>query len=536
MGINPGVPADILVHVSNQNRVALEYATLMLTYPAGTKSSENPTKDLRDEKKDLGLIQPGQSVAYHTRAIFLGEENTDKELRAGLEYRFANINSIFSKEVIQKLHLLASPVNLTVDVLKQVNAGQELEITVKAASNTVIPLSDVLVKIEYPSGFTFTDASPKPTFGNNIWRIGTMDPAAKFTFKVRGVLAGVDTQEKVFHTSVGAGNDQSEREIRTAYSTVLSTTVIQRPFIGINLLLGGKTADVAISHFGESISGAVNWQNNLPTRIINAQIVVRLFGSALDRSTISSGSGFYRSSDDTIVWDERQSSALADIEAGGSGSVNFSFSPLPSLSGSQLLTNPTISAEVTVRGKRISESGVPEEVKSVITQNVKISTQTQFKPWLVHYSGPFANTGPIPPRVEQETSYTIWWSIRNTSNTIVNTEVRATIPIYVKWAGSVSPTNAAISYDQVTHQIVWKPGDIPVGAGNGNIPPREVAFQLILTPSISQIQMTPVMLNNIRFTGTDSFTGEDIVKEVQSLNSLLVTEPRAPTENGVVVP
>lgn len=534
VGITPGVPADILVRVNNQNRVAIEYANMTLSYPEGTKNSTDPSRDLRDEKKVLGQIPAGQSAEFHTRVIFLGEENTDKELRSSLEYRFANINSVFSKETVRQVHLLASPINLTVDTLKQVNSGQELEITINAASNTVIPLNDVLVTIEYPLGFTPSDASPKPTFGNNVWRIGTMDPAGKFTVKIRGVLSGEDTQEKVFHTTVGAASDQTERGIRTVYSKVLSSIEIQRPFIGITLLLGEKLADQAVSHFGEHITGTVLWQNNLSTRIVDVQIDVHLSGAALDRSSIASNAGYYRSSDDTIIWDERGVKELADVEAGARGGVEFAFAPLPSVSGTQLLTNPTITAKVTVRGKRISESGVPEEIKTVMTQSVKISSETQFKPWIVHYTGPFANTGPVPPRVEQETSYTVWWSIRNTSNAISDTEVRATLPPYVRYSGTVSPTNADVTYDANSNEVIWKPGDIPVGAGNGNIAPREVAFQIIFTPSLSHVQTVPALIKNIRFTGVDSFTGEAVVKERGDLGGILVSEPRAPRDSGMV--
>ncbi len=534
VGTTPGVPADILVRVSNQNRIALEYGNLTIVYPPGTRKGDTPEKDLRDEKKVLGQIGPGQVVEYHTKAIFLGEENTDKEMHASLEYRFANISSIFTKDEVRLVHLVSAPVNLTVDVLKEVNSGQEIELGINAASNTVIPLRDVLVKVEFPLGFTLSDTDPKPTFGNNIWRIGTMDPASKFKIRIRGILAGEDTQEKVFHTSVGAGSDQTERNISIMYSTQLSSLVVQRPFIGIALLLNGKSAEQATAHFGQRIGGEVNWHNNLPTKIINAQIEVKLKGVALDRTTVVARNGFYRSSDDTIFWDERSNPSLAVLEAGDSGSVDFSFLPMPAISGTQLLTNPTITAEVTVRGKRISEAGVPEEVKTATSQFVKITSQAQFTARSVYYAGPFVNTGHLPPKVEQETTYTIIWDIVNISNTISNPQVRAIIPPYVTWAGAVYPNKENITYNPNTHQITWAPGDIPAGTGVGK-PPREVAFQIILAPSISQIGSTPTLMDHIHFDGTDSFTSESLAQDINDITTVLVTDPRATKEMYTVV-
>ncbi len=536
VGATPGIPVDIVVRVANQNRIALEYANFSLVLPSGTRSGNDLNKDVREEKKVFGSIAPGEVMEYRTKEIFLGEENTDKEITATLEYRFEGINSIFTKNESRPIHILASPINLTVDTLKEVNAGQQFELAVSGISNTVMPLRDVFVTVEYPASFNFQDADPKPTFGNNVWRVGALDPAGKFAIKIHGVLSGEDTEEKVFHTTVGVGSDKTERSIDTAYSKILSSVTLKRPFIGINLTINGKPAGDAVGQFGQRIDGKVVWVNNLPTRILNAQIEIRLRGVALDRSTISAGGGgFYRSSDDTIFWDERGNPALSLLETGQSGTVNFAFLPLPSVSGNQLLTNPTVTAEVTVRGQRISESGVPEEIKTVMTQNVRISSQAQFATRAVYYVGPFVNSGPIPPQVEKETTYTIIWSIMNTSNAITGAEVRGVLPPYVKWAGSVSPAKENILYNRSTNEVIWSPGDIPAGTGIGK-PPREVAFQVVLTPSLSQIKKTISLLANIRFRAVDSFTNVEFTDSKSDISTNLSTDPKASDASGTVVP
>lgn len=536
IGATPGVPADLVIRINNKNHVGLEYANLSLLYPSGTRIGDSPNNDLSTEKKPFGVIAAGQIVEYKTKAIFLGEENTDKEIRALLEYRFEKINSVFTKEEKRQIHLLAAPINLTVDTLKEINAGQTLELNINSTSNTIIPLRDVFIKVEYPLGFTFADAEPKPTFGNNIWRVGVVNPTGKFSVRIRGVLAGEDTEERVFHTSVGVGSDRTERDIATIYSKVLSAVTIKRSFIGISLMFGDKPADKFIARFGERISASIMWHNNLPTKIINAQIEVRLRGIALDRSSVFAGNGgFYRSADDTVLWDERGDLALAVMEAGDSGQETFGFFPLPPVTGNQLLVNPTINIEVTVRGKRISESGVPEEVKTILTQNVKVTSQAQFAARAVHYVGPFINTGPIPPRVEQETSYTVIWSIVNTSNNLTNAEVRGVLPPYVKWAGSVSPGGEQIIYDRNTNQVIWSPGSIPAGTGVGK-PPREIAFQVVLTPSLTQVKTTVHLMKDIHFSATDVFTGETFNIRKSEISTSLSTDPKLKLGGGVVVP
>jgi hypothetical protein len=420
--------------------------------------------------------------------------------------------------------MLAAPINLTVDMLKEINAGQPLQLIVRAESNTTIPLRDVLIRIEYPQGFAFREADPKPTFGNNIWKLSSMSPSQKFSLKVDGIMSGEATQEKVFHTAACVAADRTERECDAVYSNVISEVALSRPFIGLGLALNGKPASDVVVTPGESIGGSISWQNNLPSRVVDAQFEVKLKGVALDRRSISGGSCFYRSLDDTIFCDERDNPELAVLEAGENGLLSFDFTPLPLVSNSgELLTNPEMCVELTTRGRRFDESGVPEEIKTVIVQCAKVTSQAQFAARSVHYVGPFVNTGPIPPRAEKETTFTIIWTIRNTANSLTNGKVRAIIPVYVDWARQVSPVSEKITYNPNTNEVVWDVGDIPIGTGIST-PPREVAFQLILTPSLSQIGQMPKLMNDIRFTAIDTFTNQEVGE----------SRPEISTNNGSV--
>lgn len=537
VGVNPGVPADIVVHIANQNRVGLEYANLTLFYPSGTRDGANSDKDLRDQKKVLGVIKAGESIEFRGSAIFLGEENETKDVRAVLEYRFEGVNSILTKEESRPIRLLAAPVNLVVNALKEINSGQRFDLAISAISNTVIPLRDVFVVVEYPQGFTYTGAEPKPTFGNNIWRIGTLSPSGKFPVVITGILEGADTEQRVFHTNIGVGSNKTEREIATLYGKVVSEVTVKRPFIGITLAINGKPAGDALASYGSRIEGVITWKNNLPTRIINAQIEVSFRGTALDRSSVGAANGgFYRSLDNTIFWDERGDPTLTALESGESGAVHFFLTPLPAVAGNQVITNPVITAEVTVRGKRLSDdpTQVPEEIKTVMSQTVRMSSEAQFVARGVHFVGPFVNSGPIPPKVEQETTYTIIWSVVNTSNNIVDARVRGVIPPYVKWYGAVSPSTEKVSYDPTTNEIIWLPGSIPAGTGITK-PPREVAFQIVILPSLSQVSFTPVLISGMQLTATDSFTNTEIVKKVKDVTIELPSDPKAPPESGIVV-
>lgn len=537
VAVASGVATPIRVSVTNNNRVPLEYATLSVIYPPGTKSGTSLANDIHEDKKLIGGIDPGAVAMYDQQAVFLGEENTDQELHFRLEYRFRGINSIFTKDEVRPLRLNSSPVNLSVNTLNEINAGQTLDLELVVTSNTVIPLKDIIAHVEYPQGFNFVDADPKPEFGSNGWKIGAINPGDKLKIHIRGVMSGEDGQEKVFHTSVGVTSGRQDGDIAAAYSSALTTIVLKTSFIGIDLLFDNKPVGDSITNFGKQIMGTINWRNNLNLRIVNAEIEVKLKGSALDRRSISAGNGgFYRSSDDTIFWDERGAPELALIDSGGSGSVSFGFLPLPAVSTTgSAMKNPMITAEITVRGKRISETGVPEEVKTVSIRSVRVTSDVQFASKVISSIGPIANRGPIPPQVDQETTYTVVWSIVNTSNDIANATVRAVIPPYVQFTGAVSPAKENLIYNDTTKEIIWTPGTIPAGTGV-SLPAREGYFQIMLKPSLSQVNQAPILLREQKFSAQDAYTGQSIEQSRGALTTHLSNDPKYSEQDALVVP
>ncbi len=80
------------------------------------------------------------------------------------------------------------------------------------------------------------------------------------------------------------------------------------------------------------------------------------------------------------------------------------------------------------------------------------------------------------------------------------------------------------------------PGDIPAGTGVSGKPPKEVAFQVILTPSLTQVKSEPPLLNNIHFDATDAFTGESLAQDKYMISTNLMSDPGAGLDTSEVVP
>lgn len=537
VAIASGGVSPIKITVDNANKVPLEDAKLTIFYPQGTKKAGDNSSDFLKDHGDLGAVGARSSGSYASEIMIFGEENTDKQIHVVLEYRFKGLNSVFTKEETWPVSLISSPVNMTVKSLKEVNAGGPVEFTVTVSSNATTPLEDMLLRAQYPQGFTFESADPKPTYGIDGWKIRSLDPSGKVTVRIRGSLVGESTQEKAFSMTVGEPSDRDERTVATVYATHLSLVSVQKPFIGVNLIFNDRAVGDSAFVFGKNVTAGIEWVNNLPYGIADVEIEVRLGGTALDRYSVSPDrTGYYRSVDNAIVWDKRLNPNLALVDSSGRGMISFNFSSLPSVSNGKPLKNPTIVVDVTIRGHRISESGVPEEVKSVSTKTVKIISDVRLSGKTFYFTGPLVNRGPLPPRVDQETTYTVGWSIVNASNDLDDVEVRGTLPPGVTWDGSISPAGQNVIFDRNINQVIWRPGHIDAGEGILTAP-RELFFQVALTPSISQIKQMPSLVVDTELIGRDAFAGAPVSRKIPAITTNVSSgDPKGTREQGSVVP
>jgi hypothetical protein len=151
----------------------------------------------------------------------------------------------------------------------------------------------------------------------------------------------------------------------------------------------------------------------------------------------------------------------------------------------------------------------------------------------VYSVGPFVNFGPIPPKAEQPTTYTIIWRANNTYNNIENAFVTATLPIYVEWLGKISPSSEEVMYNPLTRTVAWRVGNLNSWTGSLS-DPREVAFQVSLLPSLSHLGSSPVLVSNPHIIGTDKFTLTDISETISSLTTQITTDPINSSNAGKV--
>ncbi|MCK4918178.1 MAG: hypothetical protein KAS02_00115 [Candidatus Pacebacteria bacterium] len=524
--IGGGEELSFQITVQNNNSVDLELADLIVEYPNGTLLADDRNTKLTLVRKTLNTVPAGGSSTHIFKSVLFGNEGDLKDIIITIEYRAKGSNAIFFKERKYEVLIDSSPIVFVVDIPEKITAGQEFEMDIEIYSNSNKVIEDFLFEADYPFGFIFKDSNIRPSYRDNIWSFGDISPNSKNILKIQGVLEGQNEEERIFRFYGGSEDKEDDNVIKAKLVSIIEPILIRKSLIGVDLVLNGDYSSEYITSSDKDIRVDVLWSNNLITKLVDAELVVNLKGNTLDKRTISSDEGYYKSLDNSITWNKKSSPQLAVLNPGDSGNLSFSFSifPLSYISNSGV-KNPEIELELVVKANQLSElDSSVEKIETKLVKTIKLNTDLLLTGQTLYSVGSFENTGPIPPKVDNETTYTIVLTATNTSNSISKAKVVATLPAYVKWMDRISPSFENIKFNQVGGEIVWDIGDLPAGAGILTAM-KEVSFQVSFLPSLSQVGSEPVLIDNLYIEGVDDFTGKYIKYPIKAITTSFETDP-----------
>lgn len=549
-----GDPTQLQIVVTNRNKVPLETAELVISYPPGTRSPADLSTDLSTHREPLGTIEAGGRRQGTVRAIFAASGGA-ASVKVDLEYRLRGSSAIFVATSNYQAALSSSPISLTIEGNSETISGQNVEMRVIVASNSNTTMKDVLVTATYPFGFKLKSAEPKARadVSGNLWEMGDLSPGQKREILIQGTLTGESGDERVFRFSAGTRKTRSEKIITTTLAESSLKLKVSDPFLGLTLSVNKSSGAKAVVSPGDNVNVALNWQNNLSTEIKDAVIVARLSGIQIDGATVLSQDGFFRSGDGVVLWDKNTTrGVLASLAAGSKGTVGFSFQ-VPDSEALKNIHDPYLTLTVNASGKRVSESGVPENLQATASQRVAISSDLRLTAQGHYYANPLGSVGPLPPKAGTETTYVVALTLTNTTNKIRNAKIMAVLPSYVRWTGTTLPRSEVVYIAgerqesgkittpppgdpcQGNKDICWSIGTIEPGIGLSGAEPRQAVIAIGFTPSTSQIGQEPPLFQEITLTGIDDATGAPISRTVKDVTTNIIGDPGFSATGATVV-
>lgn len=165
--------------------------------------------------------------------------------------------------------------------------------------------------------------------------------------------------------------------------------------------------------------------------------------------------------------------------------------------------------------------------KPIVIKNTNI-TLTSFARYYTA-EGEQLGIGPIPPVVNQSTTYRVFISISDFTHDLENVVVSATLPRNVTHTGQpIVILGDDISIDG--NKILWALGDLTT---EDHLQLARATFKLTITPTPDQLNQIALLLKNISITATDIVTGRNIKKINDNITTNLTTD-KLITDSGLI--
>lgn len=516
--IGGGEVLPLQATITNQNRVPIESAILIVRFPSGTKAGDGSGRDILEERIQLERINAGESLNVPVRAIPFGQENQERSITAELEYRLVDSNGTFYKRAEPfNFSIHSSPLNVRVTHLEKVASGQEIDITLEVQSNATAPIQNLIVSANYPINFDYSSANPAPAFRENTWLIGEIVPEQTVPIKIKGVVLGNQNEEFQIQFQVGNPRQDNQFIVGAILATANADFIIERPFINITSTINGQTGSVITTDAGGNTTVAITVENTLNETLFDMALEVAVSGNVLARDRVIVQSGFYDSIKDVIRFDVSGDRNLAEVPPGGRRTFTFSITP------NQVRNTPTFEITANALARRVSEDRVIEQLIGSVKSEVRYTSNVATFGEVRHVSGP------VPPVADETTVYEVTFSATAGGNDVTGAVVTSSLPQYVDWTTAGAGVGSLI-FNPVSKEITWNIGDIE---SQNRV---TTMFRIAFTPSQAQIGRTPALVGAARLRATDRFTGVVVRAEDAPKSTELSSELGFGPDSGKVQP
>lgn len=514
--VESGENIQFFVTYQNKSKFNLKNAVLVFTWPDGSKPKDSSV--LKIEKR-IGNIIAGRDATASFDGQFFGAKNDKLAVSAVLKYSPEDRTQVYEAKSSFESVVSKTPFSIVMNMPPRAVSGNEIEINLEYQNLSETEFPDMQLKMDYPDGFVFASAEPTPSSMDNIWDFDEIKGREVGKIKIKGTLSGRDNETKLLQASIGKAEKGGEFTTYTGeeISTVMSSTAL---FV-YQTVNGSRELSASL---GDILRYKTTYRNTTDVAIPNAVISVSLDGKAVDLKSLNVNWGSYSGATNSIIWNASGVPQLALLSPGEEGEVSFDVR----LNRSIVITN--IDKNLTIPSiAKITTDQVPESLKGIPIGNedkieVKLNTNlTLVASGFYKNNAVIENYGPIPPKVGQKTTYNIVWQLTNTTNDADNVRVEAILPPHIQWESRVSPSDANVSYEAATGKVVWDAGRVPAGTGF-ILPAKQAAFQISITPTITDFSKSPELISISVLSGLDSFTNIPLTGQGERKNIYLLED------------
>jgi len=536
---------------------------------------------LIDELKEKG------EERVELKGSFLGEAEKEKSFSGRLNFQLSNLSATYQKEFSQSI-VLKPVLDLEVESPAELTIGQESDLKIKVKNLGQKNLGQIKAIVVYPQWFILTKTEPSlksqdlpaspaspaspaggPSGGPSGGSSGGPDGTGSTGLLSKSFLIDdfkenqiqeinfrgyfSSSQDLVANFKFQAGLINQENDQFFLQTEKIQTISLREPSLSLGIKLNNSDRDSNLD-WGDFLNISLNYKNTGQEEIRDLKLKLRLSGSQyLEVSRLKdlawqwqSSENFLQSnnwqteigqdsSEEYFIWQDLQVPVLTLIKSGEEGNLELKFKIKPLKDAlKENFTQAEISGELAAEGRTGSSSGI-FQIKSQSVK-VRIKTELSFKTAARYYDDEsFAiGQGPLPPVVNQETYYWVFWSLYNTTNTLKDISVKTQLPAGVNFSGKSKTSVGQLNFDQNEKKVTWQIDQLPAYQG-GPYSLVEAGFEIVIKPDQNQVGQILSLTRTSFLEAFDEFAKDSISQQAEPVDANLVGDPRG-AGKGVVQP
>ncbi|MDA1168989.1 MAG: hypothetical protein O3A36_01470 [bacterium] len=498
--------------VRNTSKVDWGSVDVTLTTPTGfSYESSSPEGKPSDQNISVSLppLLENESSTFTVTGRLVGEEGSSALSR--VEVRVSPKN--FPKERIVQSKttttlISAIPLEVSIEAGSNAAVGERIAAVIHIRNLSDTKITGALLRLTPTPGMQLavedTGFSAEFSVVDSFWRLPDIQPLDEVVrYSVLYVTGNSGDQREL---SIAVTQDQKNQTFTLRkISHVVSVTSAQ---ISVAQTFNNDTSGKLVIGAGARVDGAIEYKNTGTNGLTDAIVKVKFEGTGLDASSITLNSGAYDPTANTITWTAASVPTLKRILPGASGKITYSFNTLPY---DKFPLVPNGKNQQLIASASLDSPDLPKptgQIRQVVSGRffMPISTDVLMGIDAFYDDGRLGitSTGPLPPKVGEQTTYTLRTRVGSSLNDIENAKVTIILPDGVSYTNSSYKTAGDIEFNDRTNTFVWT---IPLleGLTGRSVPLHELDMQIAITPGANVRGKVVPFVQNIQFTGTDSF-------------------------------
>ncbi len=449
----------------------------------------------------IGSLTPRSDGAITVTGIFLSEVPSSQRLQTLFTYKPANFSSDFQDIETKLVEIKDSVASLSINGPEKALAGDEITYEINIKNTGKDPIFNLRLLPLLSEDFTLSKSDPERVEGEDFWTVTGLKPGELESISLTGTFTSSANGEIPIGARIGFIADetfliQSEKNVVT---DVLGGAV------SFHLIIDGSAEDQTAQP-NETLRGSIDFSNTGSDTAEDITFTLSLLADAAlpinwEKADLAGG----QRDGNSITWTKKEIESLEELESGDTDVIDFS---LPLKQGDDQADQFSVKLEALIaRVGSIKSTRVIESTPIVISINSDASLSVHAR-YFSEDNEPLGS-GPLPPTVNETTSYRVYWTIDNSLHDLENVEVSTILPQDIVWTDKSQTEIGTITFNQTTKQISWKIPKLPT-----SVPQPSGWFNLSISPSEQDIGTFLKLTNPTAFEATDSVTQDNITTEI----------------------